>query len=192
MTDIPCVLFADELLEAYPDAKVILTSRDVDSWLQSMKAVFYPILSWWGWLPLRLLDPFWTRLYIPLLRLPLQVWSHTSTTTTSVPDPELLRIGFHEHYTHVRKTVPKEKLLEWHPRDGWEPLCKHLGVEVPEDVKGKPFPKINDPTTTLGILGFLYRIRWIIVGVRTAKFAALGGLAYLGWRYSGTVLSRFS
>ena len=41
VTDIPCVLFSDELLSAYPDAKVILTSRDVDSWLVSMKQVFY-------------------------------------------------------------------------------------------------------------------------------------------------------
>lgn len=32
MLDIPAALFVEELVEAYPDAKVILTVRDVDSW----------------------------------------------------------------------------------------------------------------------------------------------------------------
>lgn len=30
--DMPAAYFAEELLEAYPDAKVILTIRDVDKW----------------------------------------------------------------------------------------------------------------------------------------------------------------
>lgn len=30
--DWPAVAFAKELIEAYPDAKVLLTTRDVDSW----------------------------------------------------------------------------------------------------------------------------------------------------------------
>lgn len=30
--DWPAVAFAKELIEAYPEAKVILTTRDVDSW----------------------------------------------------------------------------------------------------------------------------------------------------------------
>ncbi len=183
VTDIPCVLFTDELLEAYPDAKVILTCRDVDSWVQSMRAVFYPMLGWWGWLPLQVLDRSFTRMYIPLLRVPLQVWSHTSTSTSSIPDPELLRVGFHNHYNHVRKVVPKDRLLEWHPRDGWEPLCKHLGVDVPEDSKGKPFPKINEPPATLGLLAMVYKFRWIVVGLQTTKWAAVGGLGYAAWKY---------
>ena len=79
--------------------------------------------------------------------------------------------------------MPKERLLEWHPRDGWEPLCRHLGVEVPEDVKGKPFPRINDPQTTQAILAGVVRSKWVSVGVRVAKVAVLGGVAVLGWRY---------
>ena len=30
--DWPAVAFAKELIEAYPDAKVLITTRDVDSW----------------------------------------------------------------------------------------------------------------------------------------------------------------
>lgn len=27
--------------------------------------------------------------------------------------------------------MPKERLLEWQPTDGWEPLCAFLGKQVP-------------------------------------------------------------
>ena len=30
--DVPAIHFADELMDTYPDAKVILTTRDVDAW----------------------------------------------------------------------------------------------------------------------------------------------------------------
>ena len=32
ISDLPAILFADDLIKAYPDAKVILTHRDVDKW----------------------------------------------------------------------------------------------------------------------------------------------------------------
>jgi hypothetical protein len=32
--DIPAVNFCEELIETYPDARIILTSRDVDEWYQ--------------------------------------------------------------------------------------------------------------------------------------------------------------
>ena len=35
--------------------------------------------------------------------------------------------------------VPKERLLVWDVRDGWEPLCKFLNKPVPK----KPFPELN-------------------------------------------------
>ena len=30
MLDVPCILFAEELLKAYPEAKIILTQRPVE------------------------------------------------------------------------------------------------------------------------------------------------------------------
>lgn len=56
VSDIPCILFADELLEAYPDAKVILTTRDEDGWIKSMQNSFYSILSWRMWTVAEILD----------------------------------------------------------------------------------------------------------------------------------------
>lgn len=31
----------------------------------------------------------------------------------------------------IRGLVPKDRLLEWHIEDGWEPLCKFLNKPVP-------------------------------------------------------------
>ena len=39
-------MFVDELLAAYPNAKVILTERDTESWLVSIQNTFYVLLSW--------------------------------------------------------------------------------------------------------------------------------------------------
>jgi hypothetical protein len=40
----------------------------------------------------------------------------------------------------VRKTVPKERLLEVELGSGWEPLCKFLGKRIPD----QPFPHVNE------------------------------------------------
>lgn len=39
----------------------------------------------------------------------------------------------------IRGLVPKDKLLEWSPEDGWKPLCGFLGKPVPDI----PFPHAN-------------------------------------------------
>lgn len=39
----------------------------------------------------------------------------------------------------IRGLVPKERLLEWNVKDGWEPLCEFLGKPVPDE----PFPHVN-------------------------------------------------
>jgi hypothetical protein len=35
--------------------------------------------------------------------------------------------------------VPAEKLLVFQAKDGWEPLCRFLGVPVPSE----PYPRVN-------------------------------------------------
>ncbi|MEQ4725784.1 sulfotransferase [Nonomuraea sp. B19D2] len=38
-------------------------------------------------------------------------------------------------------SLPAERLLVFDVREGWEPLCRFLGVDVPA---GEPFPHLND------------------------------------------------
>ena len=39
----------------------------------------------------------------------------------------------------VIDSLPPERLLHFHPKDGWGPLCAFLGVAVP----AMPFPRVN-------------------------------------------------
>lgn len=43
VTDTLCINFADERVAAYPNVKIVLTTRDPDSWVESMGKLFYEI-----------------------------------------------------------------------------------------------------------------------------------------------------
>jgi hypothetical protein len=47
--------------------------------------------------------------------------------------------AYERHNAHVRATAPKDRLVIWKPGDGWEPICKALGVPVP----ATEFPHVN-------------------------------------------------
>ena len=44
------------------------------------------------------------------------------------------------HNDEVQKSVPKDQLLVFNVKEGWYPLCKFLGKEIP----GVPFPNVNE------------------------------------------------
>jgi Sulfotransferase domain len=48
--------------------------------------------------------------------------------------------AFERHNRHVQQRVPPDRLLVYEVREGWEPLCRFLGVAVP----AIPFPHLND------------------------------------------------
>ena len=49
IADVPGICFSEELINAYPDAKIVLNTRDVDAWLKSMRSTATPVLGWKGW-----------------------------------------------------------------------------------------------------------------------------------------------
>ena len=50
---------------------------------------------------------------------------------------------FNDWVQHVTSSVPKEKLLIFNVKEGWEPLCKFLDLPIPKN----PFPRVNDTKT---------------------------------------------
>ena len=46
---------------------------------------------------------------------------------------------YEDHNELVQKTIPKENLLVWNLKEGWEPLCKFLDVPMPD----VPVPRVN-------------------------------------------------
>ncbi|CAM1507522.1 Fc.00g071630.m01.CDS01 [Cosmosporella sp. VM-42] len=131
--DWPSIAFAKELIEAYPEAKVVLTNRDVDSWHAStMKTVYWRVTD----PELRWLSHFdWAAsMYYPMLKKFFDGFFEGDF-------PGKGKEVFKRHYAEVRSLVPKENLLEFRVQDGWEPLCKFLDEPVP---KGSMFPNVND------------------------------------------------
>lgn len=52
--------------------------------------------------------------------------------------------NFYESYNaEIQRIVPKKNLLVMNVKEGWGPLCKFLGKDVP----GYPFPRVNDAGT---------------------------------------------
>ncbi|KAK0513940.1 hypothetical protein JMJ35_003662 [Cladonia borealis] len=141
ITDIPCIMFTEELLAAYPDAKVLITTRDEETWLWSISTLFNTLLRW-RWDFISSYDTIKVKPYIEILTL---IWNHL--TGGNWDDKTKLRQSFHDHYALVRTSVPKDKLLVFDPKQGWEPLCKHLGKPVPQE----PYPHLNELPVTIAI-----------------------------------------
>ncbi len=48
-------------------------------------------------------------------------------------DKAAVLAGYERRLEEVRATIAPERLVEWQPGDGWEPLCRALGVPVPDE-----------------------------------------------------------
>ena len=169
--DWPAVAFAKELIQAYPEAKVILTTRDVDSWYAStMKTV-----HWRATEPqLRILAMFdWgAGLYQPMLNKFWDVFWNGDFRRNG-------KQRFKEYYEEVRSIVPTDNLLEYRIEEGWTPLCHFLKVSEPHE---KRFPWSNDTD------GFVQRCRrrnrsqMLNVAFRAALTVGVAGAVVLGGR----------
>jgi hypothetical protein len=140
--DWPGAAFWQDLVAAYPDAKVILTVRDPQRWYTSANDTLFRL---------------WRRRRAPMARLKLRLRSvrrPLMADFVAMAEAVVCRrvfdgreadrdyaIGvFEQHNTDVQKTVPPERLLVFNVADGWAPLCEFLGVEAPDE----PFPRLND------------------------------------------------
>jgi len=130
-TDWPAATYYRELVAAYPNAKVILTTRDADSWHRSVLTTIYPLRKALPrWLP-------WFRSVSTLCDT--VIWNGTFGGRIE-ERAEAIAI-YEQHEANVRALVPSERLLTFDVRDGWGPLCDFLAVPVPE---GIPFPHVNE------------------------------------------------
>ena len=140
-TDFPAAMYYREFMEQYPEAKVVLTVRDADKWYDSATKTI-----------LREMPSF----FLAIIRF-VGLFSKTANSYPAVYHyaKRIIDRGFFEGRTHdrehtkaifnawneeVKRTVPADRLLVFEVREGWEPLCRFLGVPVPS----VPFPRSND------------------------------------------------
>lgn len=144
--DWPGGYFYQELLEAFPHAKVLLSVRDAEAWERSMRETVWDTLHGKS-LQAHLSEArCWVnepwRDYIQLMHRLL--WEGQGTMADFAHhERQGLIDGFDAHTEAVRRNVPADRLLIWQASDGWEPLCEFLEVPVPD----QPFPRVNDSAT---------------------------------------------
>jgi len=184
LSDLPAVLFSPELLQAYPDAKVILTTRDPEKWVDSMQSTIWLAHSWWTF---DLLTPFHNliRGWRTLDTLDWDAFINSSPEKLSIYPRrrdylsqeyrELAVKRFKEHNEYIRSIVPKENLLVFQAQDGWEPLCEFLGEKVPDE----PYPRTWDKDQLAKEAAMLW---WIGVGSAVLQIVGPVGVAVgVGW-----------
>jgi hypothetical protein len=128
--DWPSCSFYKELADRYPDAKVILTLRDPKAWFDSVSNTILGSMKG----PMTLPDG--RRVGPPGEFAPLLIGKNTFGGRFD--EAHMIDV-FNRHNEEVRQVIPQSRLLVFDAKQGWEPLCKFLGVPAP----ATPFPRTN-------------------------------------------------
>jgi hypothetical protein len=132
--DWPGCLYYRELMDAFGQARVILTVRDPDRWYDSVRDTLFSLKT--------ATDSYLASTDIAGRRPPLQyenrIW--TDLFADRFTDRHFAISIYQQHNLLVQERVPAERLLVYQVGDGWQPLCSFLQVPVPD----QPFPRLND------------------------------------------------
>jgi hypothetical protein len=133
-----------ELIEVYPEAKVLLSVRDGDGWAASMRDTIWGLF--YGDILIkhlsearRLVDPKWDG-YMGMME---EMWRRSGLIYGERLDLDWMSAAVDRYHAEVMRDVPGDRLLVWSVSDGWDPLCDFLEVPVPD----QPFPHLNDTDT---------------------------------------------
>jgi hypothetical protein len=136
--DWPAAAFWRELADAYPDAILLLSIRDADSWWTSAdRTILDGAFRRFSGPE----DDPWRMMVTALFR---------KTFTENFLDETEAKAAYERHNEDVRATAPKDRLVEWKLGDGWAPLCEVLGVPIPDE----PFPHTNTTEEFRGRAGW--------------------------------------
>ncbi|KAI8356666.1 P-loop containing nucleoside triphosphate hydrolase protein [Blakeslea trispora] len=134
--DWPSVTFYQDLLKKYPNAKVILTVRDADSWYKSVKNTIFESSKRMSAAPPSHVE---AQDFSKLKEMFATCFDGIFMDEERFSDEEKIKQMFRDHNEEVKRTVPPDQLLVMELGEGWERLCAFLGKEVPQE----PYPNTN-------------------------------------------------
>lgn len=174
VTDVPAAVLWKQLIEAYPEAKVILTNRPYDEWERSMQNSIFKMFTY------RLF--YWARVtgisrWAPVLRLLHTVFYVHNGSYYGGPKAKK---AYEQHYENVRAAVPADRLLELGPEQGWDPLCEFLGKKKPKETY--PLMKENETMTTQLEKSWQGMMKYLMLMVFMPGGAAVVAFLFIYWR----------
>lgn len=144
--DWPGCTFWEEMAETWPDAPVLLSVRDPEAWYRSCLNSIHAAKE-------------------------MALAGELEGGDEEGPSPEVVGMinnliwngtfkgrflekgyaleVFHRHNEYVKAKVPANRLLVYEIKQGWEPLCEFLGVDVPDT----PMPHLNDTESFRNMFG---------------------------------------
>jgi hypothetical protein len=137
--DMPICACYEEIMQIYPECKVILSVReDEKAWWRSNANL-------WSDVDEEIFTPFAQRLpkfvaFKELTAIIRRMTGMPAVTKESFANSESW-INYYKRWNQqVIDRVPRDRLLIWSVKDGWGPLCKFLNRPVPS----QPFPHFNE------------------------------------------------
>ena len=173
--DFPSCNYYKELMEFYPDAKVILTIRDDESWMKS-----------WNVLNNKVLNSFTFKFLakIPYTSFKLQKDIHNKMILGDggafkgdITD-KAIKQRFNEWNQSVIDYVPQDRLLIYQVKDGWKPICDFLDKPIPTI----PFPYKNK-TKNMGHMSRFINMIFIIIII--ISITMIISSMFFGFQYFG-------
>lgn len=176
--DMPPCVFSEELLDFYPNAKVVLNKRsDMAAWHKSLDQAADQVLG---------SGLFW---FLSWFDAQLRWWYQSAVLSLGIMGEgpggfkqNGLRWGI-EYYERLERKMKSEgrDYLNWDVKDGWAPLCKFLDKKAPDEEfpwtnkSGEEFKKNADKAGEAMVKRSMMRIAVIVV------IGAMG-IAGLLWR----------
>ena len=124
--DWPEAAYWKQVSDAFPDAVILLSTRPAAEWWRSFDKTIAENF--------RRQPPPGAEQFLAMVTDLL----YERFTPDALDEAGAIR-AYEAHNEHVRATAAPERLVEWQPGDGWEPLCAALGTDVPDE----PFPHTN-------------------------------------------------
>lgn len=128
--DWPACRYWRELADHYPDAKILLSVRDPDSWYDSVHETIYQFLKGDEVPGSPTTEPLREMARKTVLQRTFDHRFEVRAHAISV---------FERHNDAVRAAFDEDRLLVCRASEGWEPLCDFLGVPIP----AQSFPHVN-------------------------------------------------
>lgn len=178
--DFPPAYFFRDLVDAFPDAKIVLSTRDAGGWHESVQESTMRTQNILRSFPANIvigMKPGMTErleLAYKLSTIPPKGFSQGMFPAINAGKTESEKF-FAQWLREVQSYVPKDRLLLFSVKDGWEPLCKFVNAPVPD----LPFPRANDRETMAKSINKVRNIGWAIVLGTPMILATMGyGVVY--------------